>query len=45
MGRQLDRSRGPSGAPLPGAEAYILQKYRDYRIVSKYTLWNCIPKY
>lgn len=31
--------------PLPGAEAYILQKYWDNRIISKHTLWNCIPKY
>uniref|UniRef100_A0A3P8YVM2 Phospholipid-transporting ATPase n=1 Tax=Esox lucius TaxID=8010 RepID=A0A3P8YVM2_ESOLU len=31
--------------PPPGAEAYILQRYPDNRIVSsKYTLWNFIPK-
>ncbi|XP_070096118.1 phospholipid-transporting ATPase IH isoform X9 [Equus przewalskii] len=31
--------------PPPGAEAYILQKYPDNRIVSsKYTFWNFIPK-
>ncbi|XP_026564189.1 probable phospholipid-transporting ATPase IH isoform X1 [Pseudonaja textilis] len=31
--------------PPPGAEAYILQRYPDNRIVSsKYTFWNFIPK-
>uniref|UniRef100_A0A452VA68 Phospholipid-transporting ATPase n=1 Tax=Ursus maritimus TaxID=29073 RepID=A0A452VA68_URSMA len=31
--------------PPPGAEAYILQRHPDNRIVSsKYTFWNFIPK-
>nr|XP_010950660.1 PREDICTED: probable phospholipid-transporting ATPase IH [Camelus bactrianus] len=31
--------------PPPGAEAYILQRFPDNRIVSsKYTFWNFIPK-
>ena len=34
-----------TGSPPPSAEADILQKYPDNRLLSQYTLYSFIPKY